>query len=324
MKALITGGAGFVGSHLVDLLVDSGYEITIIDNLSTGKIENIDKHLTNKSVKLIVGSAEDEKIMEPLIQNCDCVFHLAATVGVELILAQPMQTIHNMFDTTAVVMKMASRYRKKVLLTSTSEVYGKSADVPFLESGDRLEGPTTTHRWAYASVKALDEFLALAYYKIERLPVSIVRLFNTVGPRQSADYGMVIPKMVRASLANEDLKVHGDGLQTRCFCHVHEAVNGIKLVMESDNCNGEVINIGSDEETSILSLAKMVQEQTGSKNNINLIPYEEAFPEGGFEDMRRRVPAIEKVSRLVGWSPKISLNQIITDVIKQMQGDDEV
>ena len=324
MKALITGGAGFVGSHLVDLLVDSGYEITIIDNLSTGKIENIDKHLTNKSVKLIVGSAEDEKIMEPLIQNCDCVFHLAATVGVELILAQPMQTIHNMFDTTAVVMKMASRYRKKVLLTSTSEVYGKSADVPFLESGDRLEGPTTTHRWAYASVKALDEFLALAYYKIERLPVSIVRLFNTVGPRQSADYGMVIPKMVRASLANEDLKVHGDGLQTRCFCHVHEAVNGIKLVMESDNCNGEVINIGSDEETSILSLAKMVQEQTGSKNNINLIPYEEAFPEGGFEDMRRRVPSIEKVSRLVGWSPKISLNQIITDVIKQMQGDDEV
>jgi len=319
MRALITGGAGFVGSHLIDLLVESGYEITVIDDLSTGKIDNIKSHLTNKCVELIVGSANDESIMEPLIQKCDCIFHLAATVGVELVLAQPMRTIHNMFDTTAVVMKLASRYRKKVLITSTSEVYGKSVDVPFLESGDRLEGPTTTHRWAYASVKALDEFLALAYYKIEDLPVSIVRLFNTVGPRQSANYGMVIPKMVRASLAGEDLIVHGDGLQTRCFCHVQEAVMGLKLVMESDDCNGEVINVGSDEEISILSLANIVKEQTESKSNVRLIPYEEAFPDGGFEDMRRRVPSISKVGSLVGWAPKISLRQIVTDVVKQSQ-----
>ena len=319
MKALITGGAGFIGSHLIDLLLDSGYEITVVDDLSTGKIDNIKSHLNNKSVKLIVGSAADENIMEPLVQNNDCIFHLAATVGVELILAQPMRTIHNMFDTTAVVMKLASRYRKKVLLTSTSEVYGKSADVPFLESGDRLEGPTTTHRWAYASVKALDEFLALAYSKIEDLPVSIVRLFNTVGPRQSANYGMVIPKMVRASLAGEDLIVHGDGLQTRCFCHVHEAVMAIKLVMESDECNGEVINVGSDEEVSILSLANIVKEQTASESEVRLISYEEAFPDGGFEDMRRRVPSIVKVGSLVGWAPKIPLHEIVADVIKQRQ-----
>lgn len=319
MRVLITGGAGFVGSHLIDLLVESGYEITVIDDLSTGKIDNIKSHLTNKSVELVVGSADDESIMEPLIQKCDCIFHLAATVGVELVLAQPMRTIHNMFNTTAVVMKLASRYRKKVLITSTSEVYGKSVDVPFLESGDRLEGPTTTHRWAYASVKALDEFLALAYFKIEDLPVSIVRLFNTVGPRQSSDYGMVIPKMVRASLAGEDLIVHGDGLQTRCFCHVQEAVMGLKLVMESDDCNGEVINVGSDEEISILSLANIVKEQTESKSNVRLIPYEEVFPDGGFEDMRRRVPSISKVGSLVGWAPKISLRQIVADVVKQKQ-----
>jgi len=319
MKALITGGAGFVGSHLIDLLVESGYEIVVIDDLSTGKIDNIKPHLSKKSVELIVGSAADENIMEPLIQKCDCIFHLAATVGVELILAEPMRTIHNMFDTTAVVMKFASRYRKKVLLTSTSEVYGKSTDVPFLESGDRLEGPTTTHRWAYASVKALDEFLALAYSKIEDLPVSIVRLFNTVGPRQSANYGMVIPKMVRASLAGEELIVHGDGLQTRCFCHVQEAVTAIKLIMESDDCNGEVINVGSDEEISILSLANIVKEQTESKSNLRLISYEKAFPDGGFEDMRRRVPSIAKVGSLVGWAPKISLRQIVADVVKQRQ-----
>ncbi len=321
MRVLITGGAGFVGSHLIDLLLKSSYEVTIIDDLSTGKISNIESHLSQKSIELIVGSADNEILMEPLVQRCDCIFHLAATVGVELLLADPMRTIQNNFDTTAVVMRLASRYRKKVLLTSTSEVYGKSTAVPFMESGDRIEGPTTTHRWAYASVKALDEFLALAYYKIESLPVSIVRLFNTVGPRQSANYGMVIPKMVRSAIAGDDLLVHGDGQQTRCFCHVHEAVQAIKLIMESDDCNGEVINVGSDEEVSILSLANIVKEIVNSKSMVKIISYEEAFPLGGFEDMRRRVPAISKVSNLVGWKPEMSLREIVSDVVEQRRLD---
>lgn len=321
MRALVTGGAGFVGSHLIDLLLKSSYEVMVIDDLSTGKISNIESHLSQNSIELIVGSADNETLMEPLVQRCDCIFHLAATVGVELLLAKPMRTIHNNFDTTAVVMRLASRYRKKVLLTSTSEVYGKSTAVPFVESGDRIEGPTTTHRWAYASVKALDEFLALAYYKIESLPVSIVRLFNTVGPGQSANYGMVIPKMVRSALAGDDLLVHGDGQQTRCFCHVHEAVQAIKLIMESDECNGEVINVGSDEEVSILSLANTVKEIVNSKSMVKLISYEEAFPLGGFEDMRRRVPAISKAENLVGWKPQMSLREIVSDVVEQRRLD---
>lgn len=321
MRAIVTGGAGFVGSHLIDLLLKSGYEVMVIDDLSTGKISNIQSHLSKKSIELIVGSANDERLMEPLVQRCDCIFHLAATVGVELVQAEPMRTIHNNFDTTAIVMRLASRYRKKVLITSSSEVYGKSTAVPFVESGDRIEGPTTTHRWAYASVKALDEFLALAYYKIESLPVSIVRLFNTVGPGQSANYGMVIPKMVRSAIAGDDLLVHGDGKQSRCFCHVKEAVHAIKLIMESDDCNGEVINVGSDEEVSILKLADTVKEIVNPDCSVKLISYDEAFPMGGFEDMRRRVPAISKALNLVGWKPEVSLRQIVSDVAEKQRLD---
>ncbi len=271
-KYLVTGGAGFIGSHLTERLLKEGGEVTIIDDLSTGKMENLEGVLENENLTVVIDSILHDSLMEKLIIEADEIYHLASSVGVELIMKQPVHTIENIFQGTAVVLKHASKYDKKILITSTSEVYGKSLDIPFKEDGDRVEGPTTVNRWAYANAKSLDEFLALAYFKTSKLPVVVVRLFNTVGPRQSADYGMVIPKMTKAALINNNIQVYGDGKQTRCFCHVYDVVDALFSLMKLDKSFGKVINVGSNEEISMLELANII------KNNLcffssHLIPF---------------------------------------------------
>ena len=257
----------------------------------------------------------ERDVLEPAIRDCDVVFHLASAVGVKLIMERPIETIENIFNSTEVVFRYSARYRRKILLTSTSEVYGKSEAVPFKEDGDRVEGPTNLHRWAYASAKALDEFLALAHFKTSGLPVVVMRLFNTVGPRQASQYGMVLARFVEAALLEHPLLVYGDGRQSRCFCHVADVVMALERAVNTNNCNGEVINIGNDEEVSIEELAKRVIAATGSKSQIQYVPYEKAFPGGGFEDMRRRIPDLVKAKRLLGWAPTRNLNQIIADTV---------
>lgn len=317
---LVTGGAGFIGSHLSEKLIKTGNQVTIIDDLSTGNIHNLDSIIDHPQCNIIIGTILDGTLMEPLIRNCDAVFHLAAAVGVKLIMDRPVETIEKIFDGTSVVFKYAARYRKKVLLTSTSEVYGKSKDVPFKEDGDRVEGPTSMHRWAYACAKSLDEFLALAHSKESELPVVVARLFNTVGPRQAAAYGMVIPNLVEAALKELPLNVHGDGRQTRCFCHVSDVVEALCKLMTEKNCEAKVINVGSEDETSIMELARKIVEITGSKAEIKLIPYEQVYPNGGFEDMQRRVPCIDRVNELIGWGPRKNLDDIIRDVAGEVSG----
>lgn len=312
---LVTGGAGFIGSHLVERLLSDGHRVTVVDNLSTGRFSNIESVAESERLRIIVGSVSDRELVEPLVRDCDAIFHLASPVGVRLIMERPVETIQGIFTGTDTIFDFAARYRRKVLLTSTSEVYGKSADVPFREEGDRLQGPTSLHRWAYASAKALDEFLALAHFRTTALPVVIVRLFNTVGPRQSAHYGMVIPNFVRAALEGKSLSVYGDGEQSRCFLHVADAVEALVSVMDERECEGEVINIGSDEEVTILQLARRIQALTDTDAEIEIVPYDEVYPEGGFEDMRRRVPALDRIERLTGWRPRTSLDAILSDVI---------
>lgn len=317
MHYLVTGGAGFIGSHLSEYLITKDHHVTVIDDLSTGRFNNLARVHDHPGFRMIVGSIRDEALIEPLIRESDGIFHLASAVGVRLIMEQPVQTIETIFHGTDVVLRFASRYRRKILLTSTSEVYGKSNDVPFHEDGDRLEGPTTLHRWAYACAKALDEFLALAHHKTTGLPVVVVRLFNTVGPRQSAQYGMVIPRFVEAALQGRNLTVYGDGLQTRCFCHVHDVVEGLYAAINTPACEGQVINIGNDEEVSIVDLAQRIISTAASNSTILHIPYEQAFPDGGYEDMRRRVPSLEKARRLIGWAPRYRLTDIIRDTIDE-------
>ena len=317
MHYLVTGGAGFIGSHLTEFLLFKGDRVTILDNLSTGRFDNLAAVKDHPNLKIIIGSVLEKELTEDLIRNVDAVFHLASAVGVQLILNQPVETIESIFHGTDIVFRYAARYRRKVLLTSSSEVYGKSTDVPFLEDGDRLEGPTTLHRWAYACAKALDEFLALSHHKATGLPVIIVRLFNTVGPRQSSRYGMVLPRFVEAALLGNSLTVYGDGQQKRCFCHVSDVVPALYNIMTTKACEGKVINVGSDEEISILDLAKTVIEITKSKSEIQLIPYEQAFPDGGFEDMYRRVPSLKRIRQLTGFTVKKSLNDIIFDVVDE-------
>lgn len=312
---LVTGGAGFIGSHLVERLLSDGHRVTVVDNLSTGRFSNIESVAESEKLRIIVGSVSDRELVEPLVRDCDAIFHLASPVGVRLIMERPVETIQGIFTGTDTVFDFAARYRRKVLLTSTSEVYGKSADVPFREEGDRLQGPTSLHRWAYASAKALDEFLALAHFRTTALPVVIVRLFNTVGPRQSGHYGMVIPNFVGAALEGKALSVYGDGEQSRCFLHVADAVEALVSVMNERKCEGKVINIGSDEEVTILKLARRIQALTDTDAEIEIVPYDEVYPEGGFEDMRRRVPALDRIERLTGWRPRTSLDTILSDVI---------
>jgi len=318
MKILITGGAGFVGSHLADKLIGAGHEITVIDDLSTGRYSNVE-HLEGKeNFRLIIDTVLNEKLMEELIRETDRVFHMASAVGVKLIMEHPVKTIETIFRGTDVVLGFCSRYRKRVLVPSTSEVYGKGASVPFREDDDLLTGSTDKHRWAYACAKTLDEFLALAHWKETRLQVVVVRLFNTVGPRQTGQYGMVVPNFVKSAIRNEPLTVHGDGSQSRCFGHVFDVVEGLTKAMESPECFGQVINLGNHEEVTIKGLAEKAIEMTGSASEIRYIPYDEAYGEG-FEDMQRRVPSLEKAQRLIGYQPTRKLEDIINDVADQFR-----
>lgn len=318
MKVLITGGAGFVGSHLADRLISDGHSITVIDNLSTGRYQNVEHLEGHERFRLIIDTVLNHTLMEELIRETDRVFHMASAVGVKLIMERPVRTIETIFKGTDVVLDFCSRYRKRVLIPSTSEVYGKGIAVPFREEDDLLTGATNKHRWAYACAKTLDEFLALAHWKETRLPVAVVRLFNTVGPRQTGQYGMVVPRFVRAAVSNEPIEVHGDGSQTRCFGHVADVVEGLVTTLETPACFGEVINIGNSEETSIKALAEKAVAMTGSSSEIRFVPYEEVYGEG-FEDMQRRVPSLDKARRLLGYEPTRSLDDIINDVAQEFR-----
>jgi len=316
MKILITGGAGFIGSHLADRLIGEGHDVTAIDNLSTGRYSNVEHLEGHERFHLIIDSVLNERLMEELVRETDRVYHMASAVGVRLIMERPVQTIETIFRGTDVVLGFCSRYRKRVLIPSTSEVYGKGISVPFKEDDDLLTGATDKHRWAYACAKTLDEFLALAHWKETRLPVSVVRLFNTVGPRQTGQYGMVVPRFVHAALKNEAIDVHGDGSQSRCFGHVLDVVDGLTKMMENPACFGQVVNLGNDEEVTIKELAERAIKMTGSKSEIRYIPYEVVYGDG-FEDMQRRVPCLDKARRLIGYQPTHSLNDIINDVANE-------
>jgi UDP-glucose 4-epimerase len=318
MKTLITGGAGFIGSHLADRLISDGHEVTVIDDLSTGRYSNVAHLEGHERFRLIIDTVLNDGLMEDLIRDTDRVYHLASAVGVKLIMDHPVKTIETIFRGTDVVLGHCSRYRRRVLVPSTSEVYGKGVSVPFKEDDDLLTGATDKHRWAYACAKTLDEFLALAHWKETRLPVVVVRLFNTVGPRQTGQYGMVVPRFVRAALRNEPIEVHGDGTQSRCFGHVHDVVEGLVKLLDVPECFGQVINLGNSEEVSILQLADKAISQTSSSSEIKFVSYAEAYGEG-FEDMRRRVPSLEKAKKLIGYQPTRSLDDIINDVADEFR-----
>lgn len=318
MKILITGGAGFVGSHLADKLLGDGHEITVIDDLSTGRYSNIAHLEDHDRFRLIIETVLDAKIMEELIRETDRVYHMASAVGVRLIMEQPVKTIETIFHGTDVVLGRCAKYRKRVLIPSTSEVYGKGLTLPFKEEDDLLTGATDKHRWAYACAKTLDEFLALAHYKETRLPVVVARLFNTVGPRQTGQYGMVVPRFVQAALRNEPIEIHGDGTQSRCFGHVSDVVNGLAAAIETPACFGQVINLGSDSEVTINGLAEKAIAATASSSEIRYLPYDQVYGDG-FEDMRRRVPDLSKANRLIGYQPTKTLDDIINDVAGELR-----
>ena len=314
MIALITGGAGFIGSHLSEALLENGHDVLVLDNLSTGSIENIAHLKGRKGFEYFIDTVDNEPLLAELIDRSEVVFHLAAAVGVKLIVEQPVHTIETNVHGTEVVLKHANKKKKLVVIASTSEVYGKSEDVPFREDSDLVMGPTPKHRWAYACSKAIDEFLALAYWKERKLPVIIVRFFNTVGPRQTGMYGMVIPNFVRQALAGEPLTVFGDGTQRRSFSHVRDIVNALLKLVAEPKAIGQVINIGNTEEVTITALAERVRDLTGSRSPLKYIPYDEAY-ESGFEDMPRRVPDLRKIECLIGYRPQYDLDDILTQVI---------
>jgi len=313
MRCLITGGAGFIGSHLCDELIAAGHRVHVLDDLSTGSIDNV-RHLKSRpGFEYTIDSAANERLVAELVDEADVVYHLAAAVGVALIVDSPVRTIETNVHCTEVVLQQASRKRKPVLIASTSEVYGKSDAIPFREDGDLTLGATRFGRWAYACSKAVDEFLALAYWKERQLPTVVVRLFNTVGPRQSGRYGMVVPRFVAQATAGDPVTVYGDGTQRRCFCSVTDVVDALTTLIDHEPAYGEVINVGSQEECSILELAERVIEVTGSPSQTTLIPYSEAYEEG-FEDMHRRVPDISKITVMIGWQPTRVLDEVIADV----------
>jgi UDP-glucose 4-epimerase len=313
MQILITGGAGFIGSHLTDALLRQGHHVTIIDDQSTGKMENFSHVRSLPNFRFVVENVKNETVMDRLVSECDVIYHLASAVGVELIVKYPVEVIERCVLGTETVLKIANRYKKKVLITSTSEVYGKNSKIPFNEDDDWCLGPTTKSRWSYACSKAIDEFLALAYYREKQLPVVIVRLFNTVGPRQTGQYGMVLPRFVQQAINNEPLTVFGDGTQKRCFAYVGDVVGAMIKLMNHSGAVGKVFNIGSTEEVTIRELAKRVIEITNSMSDIVQIPYGQAY-EDGFEDMARRVPDLRRVKELIGYEPKTNLNEIISKV----------
>jgi UDP-glucose 4-epimerase len=318
MRVLITGGAGFVGSHLAETLLDRGDEVFIIDNLSTGSIDNVVHLKTQPRFHYTIDSVSNEPVLAELIDRSDIVVHLAAAVGVKLIVEQPVHTIETNVHGTEVVLKHANKKKKLVLIASTSEVYGKSADVPFREDADLVLGPTAKHRWAYACSKLIDEFLALAYWKERKLPVIVVRLFNTVGPRQTGQYGMVIPNFVRQALAGHPITVFGDGTQSRSFTYVGDVVKAMVALIDEPRAVGQVFNIGNGNEITIRELADKVKKMTGSSSEIVMVPYDQAY-EAGFEDMPRRVPDIGRIQALVGYRPTVDLDETLTRVIEHFR-----
>ncbi|MBN2135169.1 MAG: GDP-mannose 4,6-dehydratase [Acidobacteria bacterium] len=321
MKALITGGAGFIGSYLAEELLKRNYHVWVIDDLSTGRIENIDALKSNNKFNYIIDTIMNKNLMAELVDRSSVIFHLAAAVGVQLIVDQPVKTIETNIKGTEVVLELAEKKQKKVVIASTSEIYGKSSQIPFTENGDMLFGPTIRSRWSYAVSKAIDEFLGLAYYYEKKLPVAITRLFNTVGPRQTGRYGMVIPRFIKQALNNESLTVYGDGNQSRCFTYVGDVVTAIADVSELKEAFGQVYNIGSTEEITIKDLAEKIIKMTGSKSKIEFIPYEKAYS-SGFEDMNRRIPDISKIGKLTGYKPSVNLEEILKRTIEYMRNAD--
>ena len=319
MRVLITGGAGFIGSHLADAYLERGDDVLVIDDLSTGTIENIQHLKSNPRFHYTIDTVHNQPVTAELVDQSDVIFHLAAAVGVKLIVESPVRTIETNVRGTEVVLALANKKQKRVLIASTSEVYGLSADVPFREDGNLVMGATTKGRWSYACSKAIDEFLALAYWREKKLPTTIVRLFNTVGPRQTGRYGMVIPTFVKQALAGRPITVYGNGKQTRCFGYVGDVVGGLIKLMDHQDSIGQVFNIGSTEEISILQLAEKVKELTKSDSEIIFVPYDEAYEEG-FEDMPRRVPDTSKINQLVGFRPEKTLDGILQSVIDFHRG----
>ncbi|MFQ5691412.1 MAG: GDP-mannose 4,6-dehydratase [Nitrospinota bacterium] len=319
MRVFVTGGAGFIGSHLTEVLLERGDQVTILDDLSTGDLRNLDSLRDHPRLELVEGSVADAERVDRLVGRADQVYHLAAAVGVRLIMERPVQTIETNVWGTEAVLRAAHAHEKKILIASTSEVYGKNSSGPLKEDDDRVMGSVMKQRWAYANTKTLDEFLALAYHRERGLPVVIVRLFNTVGPRQTGTYGMVIPNFIQWALAGEPIRVFGDGRQSRCFCHVSDTVRGLTALMDHPGAVGQVFNVGNPVEITIGELAQRVKEMTGSSSEIEFVPYEEAYGEG-FEDMRRRVPDLTKIRELIGFEPEIQLDEVLKSIIDHFRG----
>jgi len=315
MKILITGGAGFIGSHLAERLLADGHQVSIIDNLSTGRLENIESFKDSGNFHYTIGSVLNRPLMEKLMTGIDQVYHLAAAVGVKYIIENPLLSLKTNIVGTDNVLELANKYKAKVLITSTSEIYGKSDKVPFCESDDRLLGSTHISRWGYSCSKAIDEFMALAYFREKKLPVVIVRCFNTVGPRQTGQYGMVLPKFIKAALLDQPIIVYGNGKQTRCFADVSDVVDAFIKLMADPQCEGEIFNVGTTESISIEDLAQKVKAMCKSKSRIDYMSYEDAFEEG-FEDMMNRMPNLEKIKEFIGYEPKIKLDEIIDRMIQ--------
>ena len=311
MKYLITGGAGFIGSHLAEKLITRGDQVVVLDNFSTGSLNNISE--IKDKIKIEQGSILEKAVIDKLVSESDFVVHLAAALGVFNIVNKPLESLKTNLQGSEVVLEACDKYRKPVLIASTSEIYGKNDKVPLNEEDDRIIGHPLKSRWSYSEAKAVDESLAYFYYLENKLPIRIIRFFNTVGPRQVGHYGMVVPRFVSAALKNEPLSVYGSGDQIRCFCHVDDAVRALLLVMDSGKSVGEVFNVGNNQQITIMELAKKVIELTGSSSTIEKIAYEKAYPEG-FEDMQRRVPDISKIKQVLGWTPEINLEQIIKDI----------
>src|ERR1700704_3955203 len=322
MRYLITGGAGFIGSHLAERLLDRGDRVVVLDNLSTGSVENIRHLKSSGGLEYHLDNIENRQLVAELVDDADIIVHLAAAVGVKLIVESPVRTIETNVNGTQMILEAACRKRKLVLAASTSEVYGKNTNVPFHEDADLVLGPTTKGRWSYAASKALDEFLALSYWKEKKLPVIVVRLFNTVGPRQTGRYGMVLPNFVKSALDNTPINIYGTGKQSRCFCDVRDTVEGLLRLMATDRSIGEVINVGNTEEITIEGLPQRVKERTASSSPIEHIPYDQAY-EPGFEDMMRRVPSVEKLQAITAFRPQTPLNEIIDRVTAYFQSKSE-
>ncbi len=318
MRVLVTGGAGFIGSHLTERLLEGGHEVAAIDNLSTGSLKNIENHREHSGFEFVMGDIRNAELMEPLVKHSDMIFHLAAAVGVKLIVEDPVLTIETNISGTEIVLDMANKFSKKIFLASSSEVYGKSEAVPFLEEDDVVLGSTSFSRWAYACSKAIDEFLGLAFYQQYGLNVVIGRFFNTIGPRQTGQYGMVVPRFVQRALKDEPIQICGTGKQTRCFCYVNDLVGAVIKLMNCEHAAGKVYNIGSDEEISIEELADKIIEMTGSKSRKEFVPYELVYGRP-IDDMMRRVPGLERIKETVGWESKTSLDEILQVIIESLK-----